>query len=268
VGLAASALLVASVGWLVVGGRGVAPVPARGEGAETAKVAEAREKGAPAARPADTAASGTADAVATPATPDLAANEGRTGESAPVAREEAARIGGSAARRAAPEPALPSAAPGAAAMRADTPPAIPLNDLPARRPEVAADDRAVPLNDLPTTKPQVAGQPPAGVPLNDLPARRPTVAAAPPPTGNAAAPRYAIEGLQPLSHDALPGGGVRTAYSVNGTRVELDQGPAGTFTQRERATTAEASWTLDGTRLTLRGALPAAELEALRRRVR
>jgi hypothetical protein len=215
-------------------------------------------------------ASPAADAAAPPAARDLAPNETRGQESSATAarREEAARIGGAAVQRAAPEPAAPSAARGSAVMRADTPPAIPLNDLPARRPEVAAEDRAVPLNDLPASKPQVAGQPPGGVPLNDLPARRPTVAAAAPPKGNAAAPRYAIEGLQPLSHDSLPGGGVRTAYSVNGTRVELDQGPAGTSMPRERAPTAEASWTLDGTRLTLRGALPAAELEALRQRVR
>jgi hypothetical protein len=261
VGLAASTLLVATVGWLVVGRRGVAPEPAQGAGAEAAKVAEAREEPAPAAPPAE--------AAAPPAARDLAANDARIDDPAAAqTREEAARIGGAASRRAAPEPAMPSAATGAAAMRADTPPAVPLNDLPARRPEVAADGQAVPLNDLPTTKPQVAEQAPAGVPLNDLPTRRPTVAAAAPPTGNAAPPRYAIEGLQPLSHDSLPGGGVRTVYSVNGTRVELEQGPAGTVAKRERAAATETSWTLDGTRITLRGALPTAELEALRQRVR
>jgi hypothetical protein len=57
-------------------------------------------------------------------------------------------------------------------------------------------------------------------------------------------------------------------YSVNGTRVELDQGPGARPANAERSAQYEVSWTRDGTPLTLRAALPPAEVEALRARVR
>ena len=117
----------------------------------------------------------------------------------------------------------------------------------------------------------VADTPPAraaeGVALNDLPPWKPKVAA---PATVPAAARFRLDGLDVVSSQPLPGGGIRLVYSVNGTPVEFDQVPAAAAgPQPERdAGTNELTWPRDGLQLTLRSALAVGELERLRQQVR
>ena len=112
--------------------------------------------------------------------------------------------------------------------------------------------------------------PPAanGVALNDLPPWKAKVAA---PAAPPAEARFRLEGLDVVSSQPLPGGGLRLTYSVNGTPVEFDQVPA-SATSATPAPTAgtmhELTWPRDDHQLTLRSTLPAKELERLQQLVR
>ena len=137
------------------------------------------------------------------------------------------------------------------------------------------DDRAEPTvagGQLANRAPaQVTDTPPTraaeGVALNDLPPWKPKVAV---PATVPAAARFRLDGLDVVSSQPLPGGGIRLVYSVNGTPVEFDQVPsAAAGPQPERdARLNELTWPRDGLRLTLRSALAVGELERLRQQVR
>ena len=237
-GLAASALLVVTVGWLAMRRPGEdrealeSPLPRSTADQATAAPAPAEAEPpsvstAPPGNMAPLAKDGPAPAVA---------NESRArrevaeaDESRQEAKQEEERMSADADKQIA----------GAAGriatqgVRADTPPA------PAKE--------GVPLNDLPTWKPRVAAP------------------AAPP-----ASARFRLDGLDVVSSTALAEGGIRLGYSVNGTPVEFDQQP-GTSAPLQRKPDAamhELEWIQDGMRLTLRSTLPAAELERLRQHVR
>jgi hypothetical protein len=218
--LAASALLVVTVGYLAVRpDRGVpatAPVAA-------SPLAESVRAAPPAAAP-ETATPAAKDA-ATPQGAPGSESERRQRAAVPLTtREEPNAAGQMATRADAAEQRAPS----------DTPPAR------------AAD--GVALNDLPPWKPKVAAP------------------SAPPPSA-----RFRLEGLDVVSSQPLPGGGIRLVYSVNGTPVEFDQVPASAapaVPAPAAGAARELSWPRDGHRLTLRSTLPAAELERLQQLVR
>ena len=231
-GLAASALLVVTVGYLAVRPGRTAP----------ASVLDSVSRQAEAAAPAPSAA---APGPPTPlmkestpppaAEPSAAHRQGAVATNAP--REE---------KQDAKEQEDVASAPGAAnqmASRAQADQRRAASDTPPAR---AAD--GVALNDLPPWKAKVA------------------TPSAPP----AAAP-FRLEGLDVVSSQALPDGGIRLVYSVNGTPVEFDQVHTPVTATKPSPTAGglhELTWPRDDHQLTLRSTLPAEELERLRQLVR
>jgi len=211
-GLAASALLVVTVGFLVLRPR-----------RDAAPTVTAMQSGDSVARAAEPEAA----AAAAPVSEDHTALRRQEPAKAAESRDEAK------AERAEPAVAGEQLANRAPAVVSDTPPSR------------AAE--GVALNDLPPWKPKVAV--PATVPV---------------------AARFRLDGLDVVSSQPLPGGGIRLVYSVNGTPVEFDQVPsAPADAQRAPATDVhELSWPRDDLRLTLRSTLPVGELERLRQQVR
>jgi hypothetical protein len=210
-GLAASALLVVTVGFLVLRPRrDVAPAVTAMQAKDS--VARAPEAEAAASQP-----------IAEDHTALRRQEPARKVESRDEAKEE----------RAKPTDAVEQLANRVPAVAADTPPSR------------AAE--GVALNDLPPWKPKVAA--PAPVPV---------------------AARFRLDGLDVVSSQPLPGGGIRLVYSVNGTPVEFDQVPsAPAGAQRAPAADVhELTWPRDDLRLTLRSSLPVGELERLRQQVR
>ncbi|HEX5818451.1 MAG TPA: zf-HC2 domain-containing protein [Gemmatimonadales bacterium] len=223
-GLAASALLVVTVGYLALR-------PDRGVPAASPVAARAAES-------VNAAPKEAAPAPATSAEQDVAPP------------------------RAAPEPERRPAAERSLAQREEAKPeaapAAPTAGRMASRAD-AAEQRVA--SDTPPTRAA------DGVALNDLPPWKAKVAAPSPPPPSA---RFRLEGLDVVSSQPLPGGGIRLVYSVNGTPVEFDQVPASAAAQPAPTAGAmrELSWPRDDHRLTLRSTLPAAELERLRQLVR
>jgi hypothetical protein len=173
---------------------------------------------------------------------------------------------------------------GAAAPEAVAAPPIAEDHAALRRPEptrsVESRDEAKEERAEPTlTGGQLANRAPAvptdtppsraaeGVALNDLPPWKAKVAA---PSAPPASARFRLDGLDVVSSQVLPDGGIRLVYSVNGTPVEFDQAPATPAgAQRAPATDVhELTWPRDDLRLTLRSTLPVGELERLRQQVR
>ena len=231
-GLAASALLVVTVGYFAV--RPGRTAPARG--------LEGVSREAEAAAPAPLAA------APAPSTPLL-----KESTPPPAAERSTARPQGAVATHApreekqiAKEQEDVKSAPGAAnqmASRAQADQRRAASDTPPAR---AAD--GVALNDLPPWKAKVAtpSAPPASAP-------------------------FRLEGLDVVSSQALPEGGTRLIYSVNGTPVEFDQVRTPVTPTKPSPTVGgmhELTWSRDDHQLTLRSALPAAELERLRQLVR
>ena len=231
-GLAASAMLVVTVGWLVLGrSPDVAGMRADSEATPviepTVGAAPSRDAG-PAAK--DERVAQAPPAIAAPAPHGANEPSRRAGAANEAPREErkTEMTRESDGRIAASAEALQKQA-----MRADTPP------------QGAA--QGTPLNDLPPWKAKVAAP-----------------AAAPP-----AETRFRLEGLDVVSHAVLPGGGTRLVYSVNGTPVEFDQVPASApATPSAGGDAHELTWSRDDLRLTLRSRLAASELEKLRQLVR
>ena len=107
-----------------------------------------------------------------------------------------------------------------------------------------------------------------GVALNDLPPWKAKVAA---PSAPPASARFRLEGLDVVSSQALPEGGIRLIYSVNGTPVEFDQVRTPVTATKPSPTAGgmhELTWPRDDHQLTLRSTLPPEELERLRQLVR
>ena len=232
-GLAASALLVVTVGYIAVRPGRSAPTTIAPD--RVAGAAEAVTPAVPTAEPAPPAS------LRKESTPPPAAEPGaafRQRSAAPTARQEEKRDDDNQdSVTAAPSAAEPLASRAQAAERrsaSDTPPA-------------RATD-GVALNDLPPWKAKVAAP------------------AAPP-----ASARFRLDGLDVVSSQTLPGGGIRLRYSVNGTPVDFDQVPLPAAAANPSPTTGgmhELTWPRDDLQLTLRSALPTDELERLRQLVR
>jgi hypothetical protein len=230
-GLAASALLVVTVGYLALRNQVVMPavvMPADSIDPRASDVAREQP-------PAQTAPAAElrSDARARDATTPLTKQDKALAAEGKAMQDEAKQ-----------ETAVPMpAAPGQLAGRAQE-----------------AERRAV--SDTPPARAE------EGVALNDLPPWKPKVAA---PSAPPASARFRLDGLDVVSSRPLPDGGVRLVYSVNGTPVEFDQMPAGTPAASpapEAGPARELTWSQDDHRLTLRSTLPAAELERLRQLVR
>jgi hypothetical protein len=197
----------------------------------------------------------------------LAVRPGRTAPARPldsVSREaEAAAPAPSAAAPAPPTSLLKDSAPReekqAAKEQEDVTSAPGASDQLASRAQ-AAQQRAA--SDTPPARAA------DGVALNDLPPWKAKVAA---PSAPPASARFRLEGLDVVSSQALPEGGIRLIYSVNGTPVEFDQVRTPVTATKPSPTAGgmhELTWPRDDHQLTLRSTLPPEELERLRQLVR
>ena len=231
-GLAASALLVVTVGYLVVRPARTAPARPLDSSSREAEAAAPAPSAAAPAPPTSMLKESTPPPAAEPST---AQRQGAVATRDP--REE---------KQAAKEQEGVTSAPGASdqlASRAQAAERRAASDTPPAR---AAD----------------------GVALNDLPPWKAKVAA---PVAPPASARFRLDGLDVVSSQALPEGGVRLIYSVNGTPVEFDQVRTSVAAPKTSPTAGgmhELTWRRDDHKLTLRSALPAEELERLRQLVR